>query len=220
MSSIEEQLAAYTASLLVRLGAGAAGTLFEGQIGAARKVVNGALRKGHKAPDFELPDAEGKAVTLRSRLDRGPVVVTFYRGGWCPYCNIALRALQARLPDIEHLGASLIAISPERPDQSLSTRDKLAIGFDVLSDQDNVVARGFGLVYRVSSAAREKLLELGRDLVAHNGSESWELPVTATYVIGHNGVIVFDHVDADYRKRLEPSSVIEVLQALSRVASR
>lgn len=218
MASIEEQLAAHTASLVTRLGADATGTLFEGQIGEARMVVNGALRKGQKAPDFELPGADGETVTLRSRLNRGPVVLTFYRGGWCPYCNIALCALQARLPAIECLGASLIAISPELPDQSLSTRDKLALGFDVLSDQGNAVAHRFGLVYRVSSAAREKLLALGRDLVAHNGSQSWELPVTATYVIDPTGVILFDHIDADYRKRLDLGS--SAIRANCRVSLR
>ena len=213
MATIKEELAAYTANLVARTGAGAAAILFDGQIGQARTIVSGALGKGQQAPSFELPDAHGQLITLESRLKQGPVVLTFYRGGWCPYCNIALRALQSHLPEIKRPGASLIAISPERPDQSLSTREKLALGFDVLSDHDNVVARRFDLVYRVSDAARQRLLALGRDLVAHNGTESWELPVTATYVINPNRLIGFAHVDADYRDRLDPALIVEALRS-------
>ena len=213
MTNIKEELDAYTANLVARMGADAAAVLFDGQIGQARAIVTGALLKAQQAPLFELPDADGKFVTLASRLKDGPVVVTFYRGGWCPYCNIALRALQSQLPEIKRHGGSLIAISPERPDQSLSTREKLALGFDVLSDHDNIVARRFGLIYRVSDAARQRLLALGRDLVAHNGSQTWELPITATYVINPNGLVVFAHVDADYRNRLEPASIVEVLRS-------
>jgi len=212
MTMIKDELDAHTAKIVTRLGADAAAILFDGQIGRARTVVNGALDKGQKAPSFELPDADGNLIALGSRLNNGPVVVTFYRGGWCPYCNIALRALQSHMPEIKRLGGSLIAISPELPDQSLSTREKLALGFDVLSDHDNVVARRFGLVYRVSDAARQRLLALGRDLVAHNGSQTWELPITATYVINPNGLIVFAHVDADYRDRIDPALIVEALR--------
>ena len=159
MTTIKEELDAYTANLVARMGANAAAILFDGQIGEARTIVNGARGKGQQAPSFELPDADGKLITLASRLKQGPVVVTFYRGGWCPYCNIALRALQSHLREIKRYGGSLVAISPERPDQSLNTREKLELGFDVLSDHDNIVARRFGLVYHVSDAARERLLE-------------------------------------------------------------
>jgi peroxiredoxin len=212
MTMIKSELDAHTAKIVARLGAEAAAILFDGQIGQARTVVNGALDKGQKAPSFELPDADGNLIALGSRLKSGPVVVTFYRGGWCPYCNIALRALQSHLPEIKRLDGSLIAISPELPDQSLSTREKLALGFDVLSDHENVVARQFGLVYRVSDAARQRLLALGRDLVASNGSTTWELPITATYVVNPNGFVVFAHIDADYRERLDPALIVEALR--------
>lgn len=212
MTTIKDELEAYTANLIGRVGVDAAAVLFDGQIGQANLVVGAALRKGQGAPMFGLPDAQGQLVALRNLLDRGPVIVTFYRGGWCPYCNIALRALQSQLPQINQCGATLVAISPELPDQSLSTQEKLALAFHVLSDRDNEVARRFGLVYRVSDAARVRLLALGRDLVAHNGTRSWELPITATYVINQNAIIVFDHLDADYRNRLEPSSIIDALE--------
>ena len=211
MTMIKDELESYTANLIGRVGPDAAAVLFDGQIGEARMVVGAALRTGQRAPMFELPDAQGQLVALRNLLDRGSVIVTFYRGGWCPYCNIALRALQSHLPQIKQCGATLVAVSPELPDQSLSTQEKLALAFDVLSDRDNEVTRRFGLVYRVSDTARVRLLALGRDLVAHNGTQSWELPITATYVIDQNGVIVFDHLDADYRDRLEPSLIVDAL---------
>jgi peroxiredoxin len=213
---IKDELAAYTANIIKRVGAEQAEVLFRGQIGEAGLVASNALRRGHVAPRFALPSATGAIVSLGERLAYGSVIVTFYRGGWCPYCNIALRALQSRLPEIKSIGGSLIAMSPEIPDQSLSITEKLALEFDVLSDADNSVARLFGLVYRVSDAARERLRAFGRDLVAHNGTDSWELPITATYVINQEGLIVFDHVDADYRERLDPAAIVNAVAAVER----
>jgi len=213
---IKEELAAYTANIIKRMGVEQAEVLFQGQISEAGLVAGNALRRGQVGPQFALPSATGVIVSLGERLSYGPVIVTFYRGGWCPYCNIALRALQSRLPEIKRLGGSLIAISPEVPDQSLSTTEKLALEFDVLSDADNSVARQFGLVYRISDAARERLQALGRDLVAHNGTDRWELPITATYVINQEGLIVFDHVEADYRERLDPATIVNAVAGVER----
>jgi peroxiredoxin len=213
---IKDELAAYTANIIKRVGAEQAEVLFRGQIGEAGRVAGKALRRGQVSPRFALPSATGAIVSLEERLSYGPIIVTFYRGGWCPYCNIALRALQSRLPEIKSLGGSLIAISPEVPDQSLSTTEKLALEFDVLSDADNSVARLFGLVYRISDAARERLQAFGRDLVAHNGTDRWELPITATYVINQEGLIVFDHVDADYRERLDPATIVDAVAGVER----
>jgi peroxiredoxin len=211
---IKDELAAYTSNLVGRIGEEAAEALFVGQIGEATPVVGAALRRGQRAPLFTLVSASGHMSSLADRIACGPVVLTFYRGGWCPYCNIALRAMQSRLQDIKDLGGALFAVSPEQPDHSLSTTEKLSLEFDVLSDPGNAVARQYGLVYRVSKDAQERLLSLGRDLVAHNGSETWELPVTATYVIDHSGIIIFDHVDADYRERLDPLAIVDALKLL------
>jgi peroxiredoxin len=209
---IKDELAAYTAKIIERQGAEQAEVLFRGQIGEADRVAGKALRRGQVSPMFALPSATGTIVSLGERLTHGSVIVTFYRGGWCPYCNIALHALQSRLQEIKSLGGSLIAISPEVPDQSLSTTEKLALEFDVLSDADNSVARLFGLVYRISDAARERLQAFGRDLASHNGTDSWELPITATYVINQKGLIVFHHVEADYRERLDPATIVEAVE--------
>ena len=197
---IKDELAAYTSNLVGRIGEEAAEALFVGQIGEATPVVGAALRRGQRAPLFTLVSASGHMSSLADRIACGPVVLTFYRGGWCPYCK--------------DLGGALIAVSPEQPDHSLSTTEKLSLEFDVLSDPGNAVARQYGLVYRVSKDAQERLLSLGRDLVAHNGSETWELPVTATYVIEHSGIIIFDHVDADYRERLDPLAIVDALKLL------
>ena len=184
---IKDELANHTANIMKRVGAEQAEVLFRGQIDEANLLAGNALRRRQVSPRFALPSATGAIVSLGERLAYGPVIVTFYRGGWCPYCNIALRALQSRLGEIKRLGGSLIAISPEVPDQSLSTTEKLALEFDVLSDADKSVARQFGLVYRISDAARERLQAFGRDLVAHNGADRWELPITAIYTNGHDG---------------------------------
>lgn len=167
-----------------------------------------------QAPGFDLPDATGNTVDLAVLLQQGPVVLTFYRGGWCPYCNIELRALQAALPDIQELGASLVAISPQTPDQSLTTAEKNELEFSVLSDVGNKVAKDFGLVFALPESLRPVYANFGIDLPAHNGDDSFELPVPATYVIDQDGIVQFAFVNADYRQRAEPSEIIASLKNL------
>lgn len=175
---------------------------------AATGIAEKALRKGDRMPDFALPDATGQTLRSADLLARGPLVLAFYRGQWCPYCNLELKALQARLGDIAAKGATLVAVSPQKPDQSLSTQQKHALAFPVLSDANNALARAFGLVFAVSESLRPIYTNFGIDLVAHNGVETWELPVPATYVVGKDGVIVEAFINADYRKRLEPETVL------------
>ena len=177
-------------------------------------IADLSLRKGDQAPDFELPSATGNTVRLSQRLERGPAVLSFYRGGWCPYCNIELRALQRALPQFEELGASLVAISPQTPDSSLSQVEKEALTFDVLSDGGNKVARQYGLVFTLPGELRPIYESFGIDIPAHNGDNSFELPVPATYVIGPDRNISYDFVNTDYVRRAEPE---EILKALKRV---
>ena len=176
-------------------------------------VVEKALKVDDKAPDFELPDASGKPVRLSALLENGPVVVTWYRGAWCPFCNIALRGFQKSLPEIKAVGGSLVAISPQTPDNSLSTAEKAGLGFEVLSDGGNKAARSFGIAYKLPVVTTE--LMKGRvDLQKYNGDDSKELPLGATYVIDRAGVIRYAFVDADFRKRAEPSEVVGALKKL------
>lgn len=175
-------------------------------------IESGALRAGMPAPDFMLQNVAGREVSLSGRLAHGPVVLSFYRGGWCPYCSAELRALQFALPELRGLGASLIALSPELPDHSLSLAEKLALDFDILSDLGNAVARRYGLVFRIPSDLAAAYLEFGLDLSERNGDSSWELPIPATYLIGSNGLIRLAFIDADFTERLDPSVILDVLR--------
>ena len=167
---------------------------------------------GDKAVSFELPNVRGGNLSLSSALQQGPVVLNFYRGSWCPFCNLELNALQAVLPEFRALGARLIAISPELPDKSLSHAEKLALEFDVLTDRGNAVARDYGLVMTVHSTLRPLYHQWGLDVPAANGDNSYELPVPATYVIDSTGVVRAAHVDKNYTKRMEPAAILDALK--------
>ena len=176
-------------------------------------IEAGALKKGDKAPDFTLPDHKGGTTSLAALLASGPVVISFYHGTWCPYCNLELKALQERLPEITDLGASMIAISPQTPDNSMTIAEKQALEFDVLSDLGNRVAREFGLVFRLDESLRPIYQKFGIDLAGFNADDSFELPIPATYVIGGDGVIIDAFVDANYVARMEPDDIIAALRA-------
>jgi peroxiredoxin len=144
------------------------------------------------------------------------VVVSFYRGEWCPFCNLELRALQEVLPEMEKLGATLIAISPERPDHGIIATEKNKLTFPVLSDFGNKVARQFGIVFQMGQELKEFSKNVFKnDIAVRNGEDSYELPVPATYVIDKAGVIRFAHVEVDYMTgRAEPEAVLVALDAL------
>lgn len=179
-------------------------------------LLESTLKAGDRAPDFNLPDARGGNVKLSTLLEQGSVVLSFYRGGWCPYCNLELRALQQALPDFNRLGASLVAISPQQPDESLSTIEKNALAFPVLSDSGSTVARAFGISFDLAETLRPIYTQFGHALPAVNGDDSWQLPIPATYVIAQDGTIALAFVDVDYRNRLEPADILSTLTALAR----
>lgn len=167
-----------------------------------------------QAPNFTLPNHRGEPVALKDLLGYGPVVVTFYRGGWCPYCNIQLRAYQAALPEMAELGAALVAISPQLPDGSLSTAEANELTFNVLSDVGNEVARSYGLVWALPEELQAALRSSNKALPPINGDESWELPVPATYVVASDGRVTLAAIDVDYRKRLEPDEILAALRSM------
>jgi peroxiredoxin len=180
------------------------------QAGASKQ----ALKEGEQAPNFTLPDAAGNAVTLSELLKQGPVVVIFYRGAWCPYCNLTLRAYQQALPQLQALGASLVAISPQTPDNSLTMQEKNELTFAVLSDVGNQVSRKFGLVFSLEEAVRTTHQQVGANLPAFNGDESWELPMPGTFLIDQDGTVRLAFVDPNFTRRLDPSLIIARLQEL------
>jgi len=182
----------------------------------ARSGTASGLAVGDRAPSFELPDARGREVSLAERLTSGPVVLVFYRGEWCPYCNLQVRALQAALPEIRERGASLVAISPQSSDHSLSLAEKAELEFDVLSDVDQRVIRDYRVQFTAPADLQAVHLEVfDVDLREHNADGSWRLPVPATFIIDQSGTIVTADVEADYRKRIEPSEIIAALDAAS-----
>jgi peroxiredoxin len=183
---------------------------------AASGIAQRTLKAGDQAPDFRLPDARGGFVRLKDLLAAGPVVLSFYRGGWCPYCNLALRALQKALPEITRLSAKLVAVSPQTPDESLSTVEKNELAFSVLSDVGSATAKSFGIAYDLAEELRPIYARSGHALPQKNGDESWVLPIPATYVIDRDGTITLAFVDVDYRNRLEPAEILAALQSLSK----
>ncbi|MGC1784126.1 MAG: peroxiredoxin-like family protein [Acidobacteriaceae bacterium] len=215
--SIHQEAAQYKAKVQEMLGEKF--SIIAGDMERVRAIgtIDAALKVGELAPDFTLPNAFGNPVSLSALLARGPVVVSFYRGEWCPFCNIELRALQQALPKMEQLGATLIAISPEMPDHGIVAAEKNKLTFPVLSDFGNKVARQFGIVFQIGQDLKEfSKNAFKNDIALRNGEDSYELPVPATYVVDTSGVIRFAHVDVDYMTgRAEPGEVISALKAIA-----
>lgn len=177
-------------------------------------IEESCLKEGDKMPVFTLPNAMSEPISSDSLLKDGPLVINFYRGGWCHYCNLELKAFQDALPQITELGAQLIAISPNLPDKSLSSIEKHDLSFQVLSDLQNKVSHQFGLVYTLDEELQPLYTQMGLDIPEFNGDESYELPLPATYVVDSKGIIKLAFTPADYTKRLDPDKVIETLQEL------
>ena len=176
-----------------------------------------ASKVGDIAPTFELTDADGKIFRSTDALQHGPIVLTFYRGVWCPYCNMDLEALQSVLPQIEALGGTLVAISPQTAANSRKSQQKNSVGFPILSDHGNTVANSFGLRFPLPDYLVALYKQLKNELPAFNGDPSWTLPMPARFVIAPDGVIRYAEVNPDYTRRPEPE---EVLPALRELATR
>ncbi|SKA85338.1 Peroxiredoxin [Prosthecobacter debontii] len=178
-------------------------------------ILSSAKQAGEKAPDFTLQDAKGQSVALHELLENGPVVLTWYRGGWCPYCNLSLRALQKVLPEFEKGGAQLVALTPELPDKTLSTAEKNKLQFQVLTDLNHQVAQSYGIVFKLTPEVRDQY-KRNFDLLAYNGSAAGDdtLPLAATYIISQDGIIRYAFLEADYRARAEPAELVAFVKQL------
>ena len=186
----------------------AAKALFD--TGQAERATN----VGDIAPGFSLPNATGDRVSLNDLLRDGPVVLSFYRGGWCPYCNLELRTLQANIGEFKTRGARLVAISPQVPDESLSVTGKHDLTFDVLSDVGTIVARDYGLSFDIPAELAAIYEGRGHDLVRTNGGHGRTLVIPASYVIGQDGIVSWAFVNSDHTRRAEPRDLIAALDAL------
>ena len=216
--SLKQQLAEYRAGWFKRVPAERQAIMERHIAGLRDGLAKSALKTGDGAPAIVLGNARGDTVDVGALLKNGPVIISFYRGGWCPYCNLELRAFQQILPEIKAVGAALVAISPEKPDDTLSTAEKNALSFEVLSDVGQKVGRAFGLVYDFSDELKSAYKEFGIDIPGKNGAEDWALPISATYVVDRDGTIIYAYTDADYRDRAEPADVLEVLKKTAAAA--
>jgi peroxiredoxin len=207
--SLSEQLAAYKAGFVQRAAPQRVAMMEAATAGLrATGIEARALQVGAQAPELTLPDALDRQVRLADLWRQGPLVLIFYRGGWCPYCNLELRAWQQHLAALNSIGGQLVAVSPQTPDNSLSTAEKNELAFPVLSDSALQAATAFGVAFEMPPELIELYSSVGNDLPVLNGNGRWVLPVPATYVIDRDGRIVFAHVEADYRERAEPRDVL------------
>lgn len=216
--TLQTELDSFKAAWTERVGPAVANMMADDNAQLAPLAAR-ALGPGDAFPGFVLGDQTARRVDLAELMSRGPLVVTFYRGGWCPYCNLELRAYQSALPDIERLGARLVAVTPETPDNSLTTAQKNDLAFTVLSDEHGRLADALGIRFELSEAVKAYFVRSGHDLPARNGDNRWSLPMPATYVVARGGRIALAFVDPDYRKRLDPASAVAALAKLSAIGA-
>jgi peroxiredoxin len=171
-----------------------------------------AIKAGDRAPYFNLKDQDGNDVSSAALLVKGPLVVTFYRGVWCPYCNIELQAINEVLPQIQAYGANVVAISPQTPVNSRKSVRTNELGFPVLSDVNGQTGADFGLRFALPDYLVDLYKNLKNDLPAFNNDPSWTLPMPARYVIGQDGIVLYSEVNPDYTRRPDPSDMFPVLE--------
>jgi len=212
MSTLKDAIAAYEVIKAEKVPADKLAIMNQATVDLiATEIDKQTLKTGDKVPEFSLPNQNNDEMSLPESL----VVLNFYRGGWCPYCNFELGALQKLVPEFEAAGAKLIAITPETPDHSMGTKEKNELSFDILSDAGNQVAKQFGLVFTLPTEIQSIYDAFGIDVNKHNGDDTFELPIPATYVINSAGEIVYHFVDSDYTNRSEPTDVLAAVKGLS-----
>ncbi|KAG9242368.1 thioredoxin-like protein [Calycina marina] len=217
--SLERDLAAVNASIAekmpleTRQKISSANTQFQASFDPKTTIQN-----GDTFPAFRLRDALGQEVSRDELLIQGPLLITFYRGGWCPYCNLALRSLHLNMGKFLEKGVQLVAISPEVPDASLSTTEKHDLKFTVLSDAGNQLANDLGILFVQDDKLRPIYQSFGFDLKKHNGDDSFAVPIPATFLLDKSGVVKNSFIDPDYTKRLDPTTALKWIDDLNNQA--
>lgn len=188
--------------------------LYDGFVADLRAAgaAAGSPAVGDGLEPFALPDSRGRYVSSRDLLAEGPVVLSFYRGGWCPYCRTEMAAWSESASEVRRLGACFVAVTGETGGGAEALRQRLDLGGLILVDVDHGLALRMGLAVRVSDRVRAAYLGIGRDLARHYGSDAWFLPVPATYVVDRHGIVRFAEADVDFRRRAEPEAVLQVLR--------
>ena len=215
---LQNELDAFKTTWLDRVGPDVARLVDDDNV-SLQSLAGRALKAGDAFPPLTLTRADGTPVDLGALANAYPLVVSFYRGGWCPYCNLELRAYQQRLGEIEALGARLVAVSPETPDNTLSTAEKNDLSFPVLSDAHGRLADKLGIRFPLSAGIVALYKKFGHDLPTHNGDGEWSLPMPATFVVAKGGRVAAAFVDPDYRKRTDPADAIAALKNLVTLAA-
>jgi peroxiredoxin len=177
-----------------------------------------ALKIGDRAPAFNLPDSDGTLVDSGLLLRRGPLVLTFYRGFWCPYCNMDLKAVEAAAADFRDRGASLVTISQQTPVNSRKSKEQNGLSFPIVNDHGGRIADAFGIRFRLPDYLVEVYKGFGVDLATVNGEPSWTLPMPSRYVIARDGSIAYAEVNPDYTRRPDPSELFPALERLQKAA--
>ena len=176
-------------------------------------IANQSLKVGDIIPDFALPNQNGELTQIKKFCKQGNVVISFYRGTWCPFCNLELKALEQALPAINMLGGTLVTISPQvLMEYSI---DKKELYFENLIDKGNKIAKQFGIVFKIPENARSYYKNIGIYLPKYNGDESFELPIAATFIINQDGIIHYAFVEPDHTKRLDPVEIITIMRKLN-----
>ncbi|KZF19175.1 AhpC-TSA-domain-containing protein [Xylona heveae TC161] len=207
LNAVSEQFSQAPAEIRDPIGA-AAGDF------AASFNRGSAVQPGQKLPAFTLPNALGKDVSSTELLSKGPILITFYRGGWCPYCNVVLHHLQANLKEFEAKNVTLVAISPETPDTSLTTAEKAGLAFPVLSDKGNKFADQLGLVFKQPESVRPAFEKMGLDFAQRKGENTLDIPVPATLLVDQTGTVRNTFVEPDFTTRLDPKDALKWVNAL------
>lgn len=216
--TLQEEINQFKARLAAQIGSTSTPDEDSGFISSIKSSnkLSQAVKAGNMAPNFSLPDEDGQAVSLAKLLTQGPVIISFYRGGWCSFCNLELRALQRALSEFEKYGAILLGISPDKIEFSQMVKGEQKLQYTILSDQGGEIAKQYGLWFDAPQQLFDAYEQFGIEIAPRLGQDKAHgaLPIPATYVVNTKGKVVFDFVDADHTKRAEPADIIATLMAL------
>lgn len=179
------------------------------------QISKQAIRRGDQAINFILPDINNEIVELKEVIkNKNYIILNFYRGNWCPYCSLELRAYESLKDNFEDNGIEILSISPQTIEQSTLTKQSLHLRYKILSDRDNIVSKKYGLVFQISKKLRKIYNDFNIDIKYANNSDSYEIPMPATYIIDKNMNIIYDFIDEDYTKRVDPAALLKYIKSI------